>query len=1302
MWMAIVFGVIAMGGWLVFNHFANKPRGSKFDPDQIEVPKASEGHAISVVFGTEDIKSPTVVAYGDTKAVAVKKDGVNVNYKYYLGIHLVLCMGHVDKLILFKIEDDLVFDNTAGQHDAQLSRYDTGDRFLDYEKIFGGKYEEGGFSGILDLDKGLPSQVYNDYLNTMANLNTNEAEYVRVPAYRGVTSLIGRQVYVGTSAYLRPWSFRVKRIMQRFDGIPQWYPEKATIVTSAESIIVQPEESFQYKIIVDPLMPNPPTSPRNETYGWTPYEFNVRMTEWGERDSYVDFYMLDFFNSWTETDMLTGDGAFSNSFSYDGPYEVGTQWNLKRALWIKKTFSSTGKYNFRVTGTMGVNGKCWIILNSKKLILKAYTYEDFDVIINSDDIPAGENYIQVLALDDYEDVIPPEPEDQCYFSVKIEKNASESMNPAHIIREVMTDPDWGMSIPDSGLTDDSFKYAADLFFNENFGLCLLWDRSSSGFEFIKNVREYVNAELYEDRKTGKYVLKPVRGDYDSNSLFEFNKSNARFGNYKKQTPSNLINEIVINYRDVDLGNDASITISDGSLIEKQNGVVSKKINYPGIVSARVANEVGHRDLNVLSSPLDQFEITTSDEIADSFNLGDVVKVTNPDYLMTSFVVRIIGIVISNGIKGGTRLKVIEDVFTHPTLDHYIESDVGWTNPATNVKPIFAYSAFEIPYFKAIQTKGLTALDLLLNQNPQIGFVNFEAGRPTTNSINADIYTSTGAGYTLKENIDFCPYAKLTNEINETETTLTIHGEVETSEVNDRTLLQIDDEILNLISKSTGEIVVERGVLDTVVSKHPVDSYIIFWGDYVTANNNEFSEGDEVDIKALTISGKGSLNLEDVDPVRVTLNSRLNRPYPPGNLKFNDEYFPESLDFSAAIEMAWEDRNRLLYDVVAFPDTGIQSEAGVTYLVNIFNASDLNTPLYTASDIASSPHTVPADSITGIDNAIVQLSSMRGGLESFQKYSHQIELEVSDIFTGKIWQDIAPDGDSDIFPRGLNIINDDLYFHNIRKIHIYNEITEALNLKFNWGAITYGNVSIGNEIFFTSSNYVRSYNVVSDTYSTIGSNQTGNVITELNGVIYTGSTTSGDLRYYNETTNQHISLNILTGVFIYNMTVINGRIYIGCNNGNAYTYNQSEGLMNITPPIGNGNFSAFGIHNNELYTSRTGTSLMKLSEGVWYDISSEISGFTFCNFIKSIDGNLLIGDVSDYTGSPGKQSQTFLRRKDLNGIWHNFGPNYVDNSYESGEGGTSYSGVSDVVLFNGTLYCMYVPVSSSGFPFARLI
>jgi len=91
--------------------------------------------------------------------------------------------------------------------------------------LFGGEGREGGIVGDVDVLMGGPGQGANDYLAARQG--------GAVPGYRGLCSLVLRQVYLGINPYLKPWAVRVSRVLTGEAGDVQWYPGKAAILPRA-------------------------------------------------------------------------------------------------------------------------------------------------------------------------------------------------------------------------------------------------------------------------------------------------------------------------------------------------------------------------------------------------------------------------------------------------------------------------------------------------------------------------------------------------------------------------------------------------------------------------------------------------------------------------------------------------------------------------------------------------------------------------------------------------------------------------------------------------------------------------------------------------------------------------------------------------------------------------------------------------------------------------------------------------------------------------------------------------------------
>ena len=52
-----------------------KPETQDVDKEEVQATTATEGDVVPVAFGTVDIQSPNVVWYGDSLAVAIRKNG---------------------------------------------------------------------------------------------------------------------------------------------------------------------------------------------------------------------------------------------------------------------------------------------------------------------------------------------------------------------------------------------------------------------------------------------------------------------------------------------------------------------------------------------------------------------------------------------------------------------------------------------------------------------------------------------------------------------------------------------------------------------------------------------------------------------------------------------------------------------------------------------------------------------------------------------------------------------------------------------------------------------------------------------------------------------------------------------------------------------------------------------------------------------------------------------------------------------------------------------------------------------------
>ena len=135
------------------------------------------------------------------------KKVTTIGYKYFLGMHMVIC--HTpDELKLIEVGERNAWSGSV-----------TGNQqiYVNAPDLFGGEKKEGGVQGAVDIMFGGPTQAKNDYL--VSQLGSI------LPAFRGVLSVVLRQCFVAAmSPYPKAWAFLVKSIPQK-----EWYPATADI-----------------------------------------------------------------------------------------------------------------------------------------------------------------------------------------------------------------------------------------------------------------------------------------------------------------------------------------------------------------------------------------------------------------------------------------------------------------------------------------------------------------------------------------------------------------------------------------------------------------------------------------------------------------------------------------------------------------------------------------------------------------------------------------------------------------------------------------------------------------------------------------------------------------------------------------------------------------------------------------------------------------------------------------------------------------------------------------------------------------
>jgi len=865
---------------------------------------------------------------------------VTVGYRYYMGLHFGLCHGPVDALNQVNVGERVAWSGAIASSGAVV---------IDQAELFGGDKREGGIAGQLDVLMGEPAQAANDYLTSQLGAG--------IPAFRGILSAVWRGGQVAANnPYVKPWAFRVKRILQGWTTGSAWYPEKAEINASP---IIGGQTYAEYNAAEYSFNPALATLDP-DTSGST-----VLISGMAETDVLQLSIPAGAANAWSRWLGYDPDDGTGLGYHYD-PSSSDPLWWCK--ISVKDASGNITRFfdTSAMTATAANSANVASVGNLTGSTSYQIWIED-DVLYNRGSLAVT---VKKLAVTD------------C---------ARGDMNPAHILYQCLTDSAWGMGYPTAAIDTASFTAASDALYAEGFGLSLLWNRQETVENFVALVLDHIGALLYVRPDTGTFALKLVRADYDRGSLPQYGPENLIAAeDYQRQAWAETINEITVIYTAPCAGKETSITVQDAANIMTQGGVVAQTRQYPGITQSSLAQRVALRDLQATSTPLAKIKLTATRAAWEVFP-GGLLRLTWPEYDIADVVYRVLQVNRGTLTDGRIIIDAVEDVFGLPD-NTYLETQASeWVDPSTAPSAAPYRKLLEAPYWDLARNLSAADLDYV---DALSGYLETLAVRPSADAINYGIQARVGAApYEAGGNGDFCPSATIVGALTKTTTSITLANGIDLDLVEAGGYAIIDDEyvLVSAVDATAGTATIARGLLDTVPAEHAAAARIWFADGDQGFSTTEYADGETVDVKLLPTTGQGTLAVDLAPSDSLTMDQRQYRPYPPGNLKFSGSILPAASDYPPAIygdlTISWAHRDRLLQTayLVEQDEASIGPEPGTTYTVEIREAATL---IESASGLSGTTWT---SSLTGNHEIEVTLYAMRAGYRSWQSYVHGLTM-----------------------------------------------------------------------------------------------------------------------------------------------------------------------------------------------------------------------------------------------------------------------------------------------------------------------
>ena len=795
----------------------------------------------------------------------------------------------------------------------------TGGRIrIDKPELFGGESREGGIVGDIDVLMGGPDQGQNDYLAARAG--------GPVPAWRGITSLVLRQVALGLNPYLKPWAVRLTRIFAAEDGALQWYPAKAAIVPVAR---ISDAAIF---IALDASGSMSGTRMAAQIAAVSRLLAEIGETAIAPNDLEIVTWSDAVIASITRRN--ADAAAYAELVDWVEALPSATAGGTNFGAGVSRAaafFAGAGaKRRVLVFVTDGAPSPADTLATAKTTLAGIPSLDVFAVNIALTDTSATAE-LDTTQIDGVP-VVPPGDPEALVASFRGAFGAGPDMNPAHVIRECLTNRVWGLGYGDADI-GPSFLAAADTLYAEGFGLSLLWQRDGTIEEFLSEVLTHIDAHLYVDRRSGRWELRLIRSDYDPAALPVFDDSTViDWGELGRREGAQLVNSVTVTFTDIRTDATGSVSVTDTALVQLMGQVVGTTVDYPGIRHESLAVRVAERDLRALSTPLLSGEITVTRVGAD-LDPGDVIRLVCPRLGLEAVTVRIVEIDHGDGRSNGIRLKIAEDVFAlaETALVGGVTGDgSGLSQPP---KPLTRRLVEEAPYWLLVQELGHAQADALLADEPGAGAILAAGERPSADALSTRLWTSLGTGFTFEQANAFVPTALLAADLsdNPEDRDLAVTGWTGLDQVTTGTLAALGNEYLRIDGVSATSLTVGRGCLDTVPIAHPAGTPIVVWQQSPDATAARFAAGEAVAVKLLPETGLGTLPLALAPEDSIFFAARAIRPLPPGNVRADGGF--AALLPTPEMTLTWSHRDRLaqtspVFDDYLAPDIG--PEPGVHY------------------------------------------------------------------------------------------------------------------------------------------------------------------------------------------------------------------------------------------------------------------------------------------------------------------------------------------------------------------------------------
>lgn len=582
----------------------------------------------------------------------------------------------------------------------------------------------------------------------------------------------------------------------------------------------------------------------------------------------------------------------------------------------------------------------------------------------------------------------------------------DDMNPMEAIYQIMTDEWRGLGVASALIDLTSFQAAATTLHSEGNGVSVKVTNAQTGKQLIAEILRQIDAIMFQDPETGKFMIKLIRFDYNLSTLPVYDEDDViQIRNFTKTSWEDVLAQVKVSFASREKESQIVAIAQDMATANMIGRLKTAPLSFPFCYDPDLANRIAARELSTSSVPLFRATIEMN---RNGYNLrpGDVFKLTWPEYGLSEAVFRVqkhdLGALLDNKIV----LECLQDSFAQSNVVFSTPAISGWVAPITQPTTIGTFDLIEMPRFIGLKLEvpvpdGQAAV-IPVAVKPTIGSTGFDMAVGATTGV-LDFRDPEAAPYPATGTLQSA-YDAATGLTGADATGFVLENCLNTFEVasagdllsGDGGLLWVAGEWMSFSGRTgsaptftlTG---IRRGLFGTQPLTHAAGARVY----HVNADHfgtggisDDLAELGTVYYKLLDRVGGTVLSEDSVVEQSKVMADLADRPARPRNAQISGSRTPV-VNTAAARPVTWVASNRNATSVTYEQDAAQTPDYTETYDVQVYFGASLQAGL-SASGVASG-HSIPFNTLVGplvVNDASVRVTSRRtvGDLKSSPYYA----------------------------------------------------------------------------------------------------------------------------------------------------------------------------------------------------------------------------------------------------------------------------------------------------------------------------